>query len=54
MRWVGNFVRTREMRNVYKILVRKGEGKRPLGRPSHRWENNIKLDLGKVGVEGVD
>jgi len=34
-----------EMRNAYEILVGKPEGKRPLGRPGHRWENNIKLCL---------
>jgi hypothetical protein len=43
-----------EMRNAYRILVGKHEGKRPLGRPRHRWEDNIKLDLREVGWEGVD
>jgi hypothetical protein len=38
-----------EMRNVYKILVRKPEGKRPLGRPGHRWEGNIRIDLKEIG-----
>jgi hypothetical protein len=33
------------LRNVYKILIGKPEGKRPLGRPRHRWEDNIRLDL---------
>jgi hypothetical protein len=37
-----------EMRNVYKILVRKPEGKRPLGRLRRRWEDNIKVDLRKI------
>jgi hypothetical protein len=43
-----------KMRNVYKILVRKTEGKRPLGRPRRRWENNIKMDHTKMGVCGLD
>jgi hypothetical protein len=43
-----------EMRNTYRILVGKPEGKTPLGRPRHRWEDNIKLNLGGVGWEGVN
>jgi hypothetical protein len=42
------------MRNAYQILVGKPEGKRPLGRPRRRWEDNIKMDLRKVGLEEVD
>jgi hypothetical protein len=38
-----------EMRGVYKVLVRKPEGKRPLGRPRRTWEDNIKMDLQEVG-----
>ena len=38
-----------ERRGVYRVLVRKPEGKRPLGRPRHRWEDNIKMDLQEVG-----
>jgi hypothetical protein len=38
-----------EDRGVYRVLVEKPEGKRPLGRPRHRWEDNIKLDLQEVG-----
>jgi hypothetical protein len=38
-----------EMTNVYKILVEKREGKRPLGRPRRRWVDNIKMDLGEMG-----
>jgi hypothetical protein len=41
MRWAGYVSRIEEMRNVYKILVQKPEGKRPLGRPRRRWEDNI-------------
>jgi len=43
-----------ERRIVYKVLVGKPEGKRPLGRPSHRWEDNIKVDLQAVGYGGMD
>jgi hypothetical protein len=43
-----------EKRNVYRLLVRKPEGKRPLGRPRCRWAVNIKMDLGEVGWGDVD
>jgi hypothetical protein len=43
-----------EKRNAYRILVGKPEGKRPLGRPRRRWVDNIKMDLGEVGCNGVD
>jgi hypothetical protein len=43
-----------EMRNAYRILVGKPEGKRPLGRPRRRWVNNIKMDLGEIGWDGSD
>jgi len=42
-----------EMRNAYKIFVGKPEGKRPLGRPRRRWEDNIRLDLREIGREVV-
>jgi len=42
------------MRNVYKILIGKPEGKRPLQRPRHRWEDNIRMALRETGWEGVD
>jgi hypothetical protein len=54
IRWTGNVARMGDMRNVYKILVGKPEGKRPLGRPLHRWEDYIRMDLGETGREGVD
>jgi hypothetical protein len=40
-----------EGRGVYRILVGRSEGKRPLGRPKRRWENNIKLDLKEIGID---
>jgi hypothetical protein len=43
-----------ERRGVYRILVGKPEGKRPLGKPRRRWEDNIKMDLQKVGCEGTE
>jgi hypothetical protein len=43
-----------EKRNVYRLLVGKPEGKRPLGRPRHRWIDNIKMDLLEIGVSVVD
>jgi hypothetical protein len=43
-----------EKRNAYRILVGKPEGKRPLGRPRRRWVNNIRIDLGEIGWDGVD
>jgi hypothetical protein len=39
---------------VYKVLVGKPEGKRPLGRPRRRWENEIRMDLREIGLGGVD
>ena len=46
--------RVEERRGVHKVLVGKPEGKRPLGRPRRRWEDNIKMDLQEVGCGGVD
>ena len=42
-----------ERRGAYRVLVVKPEEKRPLGRPRHRWEDNIKMDLREVGWEGI-
>ena len=43
-----------ERRGVYRVLVGKPEGKRPLGRPRYRWEDNIKMNLQEVGCGGMD
>jgi hypothetical protein len=43
-----------EERNVYKVLVGKPEGKRPLGRPRRRWEDGIRMDLREIGLGDVD
>jgi len=45
MRWAGHVARMGERKGVYGVLVGKPEGKGPLGRPRHRWEGNIRLDL---------
>jgi hypothetical protein len=54
MRWVGHVARMGEKRNMYRLLVGKPEGKRPLGRPRCRWIDNIKMDLLEIGVIVVD
>jgi len=54
MRWAGHVVRLGERRGVYRVLVWKPGGKRPLGRPRRRWEDNIKMDLQEVGCGGLD
>jgi hypothetical protein len=51
MRWAGHVARMRERRGVYRILGGRPEGKRPLGRPRHRWEDNIKMDLREIGID---
>jgi hypothetical protein len=50
MRWAGLAVRMGEKFNAYRILVGKPEGNRPLGRPRHRWENDIKINLRCYGL----
>jgi hypothetical protein len=54
MRWAGHVARMGEKRNVYRLLVGKTEGKRPLGRPRRRWVDNIKMDLLEIGWSSVD
>ena len=54
MRLAGHVASMGERRGVYRILVGKPEGKRPLGRPRRRWEYNIKLDLQEVKCGGMD
>jgi hypothetical protein len=54
MRWAEHVARMGERRGVYRVLVWKPEGKRPLGRPRRGWEDNIKMDLEKVGCGGMD
>ncbi|KAJ4427606.1 hypothetical protein ANN_25254 [Periplaneta americana] len=54
LRWAGHVARMGESRNAYRVLVGRPEGKRPLRKPRHRWEDNIKMDLRKVGYDGRD
>jgi hypothetical protein len=54
MRWAGHVARMREKRRVYRLLVGKTEGKRPLGRPRRRWIDNIKMDLLEIELSGVN
>jgi hypothetical protein len=53
MRWAVHVAYVKEMRQEYKILVGKHEGKRPLGRPRYRWEDNIRMDLREIGLVSV-
>ena len=52
MRWKGHVARMGEGRVVHRVLVGKPDGKRPLGRPRRRWEDNIKMDMQEVGEGG--
>ena len=54
MRWAGHVARMGEERWVYRVLAGKPEGRRPLGRPRHRWVNNIRKDLQEVGCGYMD
>jgi len=54
MRWAGHVARMGVDRGVYRVLVGKPEGKRPLGRPRRRWVDNIRLDLQEVGCAYMD
>jgi hypothetical protein len=52
MRWAGHVARMEERRGVYRVLVGRPKGKRQLGRPRRRWEDNIKMDLREIGSMG--
>ena len=54
MRWAGHVACVGERRDAYRVLVRKSEGKRSLGRPMHRWEYKIKMYLQEVWWVGMD
>jgi hypothetical protein len=54
MRWAGHVARMGAKRNVYRLLVGKPEGKRPLGRSRRRWIDNIEMDLLEIGLSVVD
>jgi hypothetical protein len=50
LRWTRHVARMGEERRVYKVFVGKPEGKRPLGRPRHRWEDGVRMDLREIGL----
>jgi hypothetical protein len=52
MRWAGHVARKRERRGVFRVLVGNPEGRRPIGRPRRRWQDNIKMDFQKVRLWG--
>jgi hypothetical protein len=54
MKWAGNMVRMGEGRGVYRLLVGRPEGNRPLGRPRHRWEDNNMMELREIGIDGAN
>jgi hypothetical protein len=54
MRWAGHVACMEEGRGVYKVLVWRLEGKRQLGRPRCRWEDNIKMDLREIAIDGAN
>jgi hypothetical protein len=54
MGWVGHVARMAKGRGIYRVFVGRPEGKRPLGRPRRRWEDNIKIDLVEIGMDGTN
>jgi hypothetical protein len=52
--WAGHVARMGEGRGVYRVLVGRPEGKRPLGRPRRRWDDNIKMYLREIGIDGAN
>jgi hypothetical protein len=54
IRWAGYVACMGEGRGVYRVLVGRSNGKRPLGRPRHRWEDNIMLDLREIWIDGAN
>jgi hypothetical protein len=54
MRWMEHVARMEEGSGVYRVLVGRPESKKPLGRPRCRWEDNIKMDLREIGIDGAN
>jgi hypothetical protein len=52
MRWAGHVARMGEGKSVFRVLVGRPEGKRPLGRPRRTWKDNIKIDIREIGIDG--
>jgi hypothetical protein len=53
-RWVEHVTHMRKGRDVYRVLVVRPKVKRPLGRPTHKWEDNIKLNLREIWIDGAN
>ena len=53
LRWAGHVARMEEGRSAFKMFTGKPTGKRPLGRPRRRWEDNIRMDLKEIGIKGL-
>jgi hypothetical protein len=53
-RWAGNVARMREGKSVYGVLIGRPKGKRPLGRPRRKWEDNNNMDLRETGIDGAN
>jgi hypothetical protein len=54
MRWTGHEAHMGEGRGVFRVLIRRPTGKRPLGGPTCRWEDNTKMDLREIGIDGAN
>jgi hypothetical protein len=54
MRWAGHVARMGEGRGAYRVLVGRPKGKGPMGRSRRRWEDNIKMGLGEIGIDGAN
>jgi hypothetical protein len=54
MRKAGHVARMGEWKGIYSVLVWRPEGKRPLGRPRRMWDDNIKMDLKEIGIDGAN
>jgi hypothetical protein len=54
MRWAGHVARMENGRGIYRLSVGRNKGKGPLRRPRHRWEDNIKIDLREIGIDGAN
>jgi hypothetical protein len=54
MRWAGHVARMGEGRGVYRVLIGRPEGMRPLGRPRHMWEDNVEMNLKEIGIDGAN
>jgi hypothetical protein len=54
MKWGGHVIHMGERRGVYRVLVGRPKGERLLGRPRHRWKDNIKMDFREIGINGAN